>query len=134
TTSCSRPAGSRNDARRRRTSCSQSGMLVLCHPADRFDERGPCLSLLGKDTPPIRSHGVEAASALSRLLDPPPLDPPALLEPIQERVERIDVERQLAAGPRFNQLAEVVSVPRARVEQRQDQEFGGSFLQLAIQG
>jgi ABC-type lipoprotein release transport system permease subunit len=43
------------------------------------------------------------------LLDPRSLDPGALLQAIQQRIERIDVERELPTGPGMNQLALVTA-------------------------
>jgi hypothetical protein len=43
------------------------------------------------------------------------------------------MERQLAARQRMNQLAELVAVPRSRVEQREDQQLGRPPLQLAVE-
>ena len=37
------------------------------------------------------------------------------------------------AGPDLDQLAELVAVARLRLEQREDQQLGGAFLELAIE-
>ena len=44
------------------------------------------------------------------------------------------MERQLAAGPGVDQLAQLVAVPGPGVEERQDEELGGPAFQLAIEG
>ena len=61
------------------------------------------------------------------------LYPPALFEAIQERVERIDVELQLTCRPRLDQLAKVIAVPRACIEQRQNQQLCRASLEFAIE-
>src|SRR5207247_9776045 len=75
---------------------------------------------------------VVTPSALARLFDPSALNPPAFLEAIQERVERRDAEGEDAAGPRFDQLAELVAMARLRLDEREDQQFRAAFLELAI--
>ena len=60
------------------------------------------------------------------------MNPPAFLEAIQERVERCDAEGEDAAGPRFDQLAELVAMARLRLDEREDQQFRAAFLELAI--
>src|SRR5262245_19848894 len=76
---------------------------------------------------------VVAPPALPRLLDPPALDPAALLEPVEQRIERRDVEAQRAVRARLDQLADVVAVPGPRLEQREDHQLGAPLLQFAVQ-
>src|SRR5206468_5210121 len=71
---------------------------------------------------------------LVRLFYPRALDPPTLLEAIEQRIQGIDVKPELAARPCVNQLAEVIAVPWPRIEQREDEQFRGSSLQLAVEG
>ena len=75
----------------------QSGMLVSRHAPHGLHERRPRPSLLSQDASAFRRELVDAAAALVGLLDPRALDPPALLEAIQQGIERIDVELELAA-------------------------------------
>src|SRR5262249_38875607 len=119
TISNSRVGDRRSDDSRSRTSRAQSSldMFASRHAANSFDERVPRLSLQRENAPSVGSHPVEASTPLPGLLDPRALDPAALLESIEERIEGIDVERKLAAGPRVNQLAELVAVAGPRVEQ-----------------
>jgi hypothetical protein len=86
-------------------------MLVSYHPSHGGDEciEGPLL--VGAHSPTFGGELVDAA-ALAGLLDPGAFDPPALLEAIQQRLQGVDMERQLATGPHLNQLAELVAVPR----------------------
>ena len=62
-----------------------------------FDECGPRLPLLREHAPPFGGHLVEPAAPLVRLLHPGSLDPSALLEAVEQRIERIDMERELPA-------------------------------------
>ena len=93
----------------------------------------PSLPLLGQDAPPFSRHLVEPPTAFVGLLDPGALDPAPLLEAIEQGVERVDVKLQLATRPCLDQFAQVVAVPGTRVEQRQDEQFRGSPLQLAVE-
>src|SRR5262245_15247071 len=108
TISASRIGESCRDARRGRTCGAQSGMLISRDPAYRLDERRPGLSLLREHPTSFSRHLVETAAPLVGLLDPGALDPVPLLELIEQRVERVDVELQVSAGSRFNQPAQVV--------------------------
>jgi hypothetical protein len=80
-----------------------------------------------------RRQPVVAAPPLTGLLDPPALNPTALLEAVQQRVQRRHAKREQTAGARFDQLAQIVAVSGLILEQRQDQEFGAAFFQLAIE-
>ena len=80
-------------------------------PPHSLDECLPGLPLLGQDAPPFGRHLIEPASAFVGLLHPGPLDPAALLEPIEQGVEGVDVKLQLAARPCLDQFAQVVPVP-----------------------
>src|SRR5262245_5305343 len=108
-------------------------MFISRHPPDRLDEGVPGLPLLDKDALALRRQPVEAAATLIGLLDPRPLDPAALLEAVEQRVERIDVKLQLSARARLDQLAQVVAMPRAGIEQREDEQFSRAAFQLAIE-
>jgi stage V sporulation protein SpoVS len=43
------------------------------------------------------------------------------------------VERQPAAGAAVNQLVELVAVARSRLEEREEEQLGRAFLQLAVE-
>jgi hypothetical protein len=70
-------------------------MFVSGNAPHRLHERGPGLSLLGEDAPPLRRDLVEPSASLARFFNPRTLDPPTLLKAIQQGIERIDVEGQL---------------------------------------
>src|SRR6266540_2459051 len=93
--------------------CFQSGMFPSRHQAHGLDELVPGLALSGQHTLTCRRQPIEAAPALARLLNPRPLDPAALLEPIEQRIERIEVEHEPPARQRLDQLAKLVAVSGA---------------------
>jgi hypothetical protein len=96
-------------------------MFVYQDALNSVYERRPGLPLLSEHAPTLRRDFVEAAASLVGLLDPIALDPSTLLEAIQQRIERINVKRYLAAGSRVDQLVQFIAVARSRVEQRKDE-------------
>ena len=85
-------------ASRARTSPCQSRMFGSRDPAHGLDERLPGLDLRREHAVTVRRELVEPAPPLAGLLDPGALDPATLLEPIEQRIQRIDVEREQPAG------------------------------------
>jgi len=57
-----------------------------------------------------------------------------VLEPVQQRIERRDVEPEPAARPGLDEFREIVAVTRPGLDERQDQQFGTALLQLPVQG
>src|SRR5262245_2817569 len=110
-----------------------SDMFRSRHEADRLDEGVPGLALLRQRLLACRREAVEAATALPRLLDPRALDPAALLEAIEQGVERVQMEDQPPAGLRVDQLAELVAVPWPGFEHRQEQQLSRALLELTVQ-
>jgi ATP-binding cassette subfamily B protein len=54
----------------------------------------------------------------------------SLFEPVQQRVERRHLEGNRAIRPLFDQLADVVAVPRGLVDQGEHQQGGAAALEL----
>src|SRR5690348_331189 len=107
-------------ATRARTSARQS---YISHPRDSIDcrdERLPALALRLERRSAGRREAIESPPPLARFLDPSSDDPPALLHAIQQRIERGDVEGEHALRSRFNELLELVAMPRLGVQQRQE--------------
>src|SRR5204862_8030744 len=76
---------------------------------------------------------VETPAPLVWLFDPGAFDPATLLEAIEQRIQRIDVEGELAVGACVYQLAEFVAVARPRLEDRENEQLRGAALQFAIE-
>jgi hypothetical protein len=76
---------------------------------------------------------VATPPALPGFLHPAALQPAAFLEPIEQGIERRDVELHPSARARFDQLADFVAVARARLDEREDHEFGRALLHLAVE-
>jgi hypothetical protein len=108
-------------------------MFVSRNAPHGLHKGGPRFPLLREDAPAFRRDLVKPTASLVGLFDPCPLDPPTLLEAVEQRIERIDMERQLPTGPRVDQLTQLVAVSGPRVEERQDEQLGGAALQLAVE-
>ena len=57
----------------------------------------------------------------------------ALLEPIEQRIERIEVEDQPPARLRLDELPQLVAVTRPRLQHGQQEQFGRPLLQFAVE-
>src|SRR4051812_27695803 len=110
-----------------------SGMFGSRNLFDRVDELAPIVPLCRQDVAPLRGQAVETAAPFARLLDPLAGDPAALLEAVEQRIERGDLELQPPAGSLFDQLADLVAMPRPRLDQRQDQQLGAALLELPVE-
>ena len=105
---------------RARTKAVQSRTALSDDVVDRGHVGFPRLPLPGQDAPAFGREPVEAAFALAGFLDPSSLDPSAVLEPQQRRIEGRQREVQPPARPRLDELADLVAVPRPPFEQRED--------------
>src|SRR5947209_6764019 len=110
-----------------------SGMFGLRNLRDRVDELPPVIALRGEDALALGRQTIEAPPAFAGLLDPLARNPSPFLEPVEQRIERRDLEFQASAGALLDQLADLVAVARARVHEREDQELGAAFLQFALE-
>src|SRR5688572_5533175 len=100
---------------------------------DRLDEALPRLALARERAPPVGGERVEAAPPLPRLLDPAPLQPATLLEAVEQWVQRGDVELEQPLRPRLDELADLVTVTRTVLDDREDDQLRGAFLELAVE-
>src|SRR5262245_46473045 len=101
--------------------------------ANGQDEFAPRVALRRQDVGADRRQPVIAAPPLPGFLDPATEDPAALLEAIEQGIERGDAEFQDAARSRLDELAEVVAMTRLIFEQRENQELGAALLELAVE-
>src|SRR4051812_34180761 len=124
-------AGSRRDpVSAERTSARQSRIAHSGDAGDRLDELLPTLALGLENAAPRFGDRVVSAAALLGALDPASDDPAALLHAVEHRVERGDVEGEHAAGARFDQFRELISMPRLRIEEREDEKLGAALFEL----
>src|SRR5688500_14213876 len=94
----------------------------------RRDKGLPPAALLGQHPAALGGKTVIAAAALAGFLDPPARDPRAILELVEQGIERRDVERQQAARPPRDLARDVVAVELALLQRREDQELGAALL------
>src|SRR5262245_7712752 len=93
--SASRAGSSRRPVRRGLSSSVKSAMLHSCDTGDGGDEGAPGPLVCGEHAAALRGQPVVPSTALSRLFDPPAIDPATLLEPVEQRIERRDVKLQI---------------------------------------
>jgi len=98
--------------------------------AHRAGEHLPAVALLGQHLPALRGQAVQPPPALAGFLRPPPFDPLALLEPVEQGLERGDVEPQRPVRSRLDQLADVVPMPGPVLDQGEDEQLGAAFLEF----
>src|SRR4051812_25925729 len=130
TAAASRGGSSDIPAMRRRTCSDQSCMLGLRDPAHRLDERAPRPPPRAQRLSARRGEAVVAPPPLRGLLDPTPFQEALRLEPVEEGIERGDVEPKGAVGAGLDELADLIAVARPLLDQGEDQELRGSLLEL----
>src|SRR5262245_3087670 len=129
----SRP-GSRSSSRTRsRTNARQSRISAIHHVVHGLDVELPDGTLIGQNPAARRRQSVETAIALARLFDPATLDPAAVFEPQERRIQRRQRKGQPAARPRLDELADLVAMARPGVDERQDQHLDAAFLQFGAE-
>src|SRR5262245_47292423 len=103
----SRAGRSRSLASRGVRAGFQSGMFGPRDLPDRVHEFPPVVALRGEHVPALRREAVEPATTFSGLLDPFPRDPAALLQAVEQRIERRDLELHASGGSLFDQFADL---------------------------
>src|SRR4051812_33094943 len=86
------------------------GILDAGHLAERRHEPAPVLALIRKDAAARFGDPVITTAPRAGFLDPSPLDPAAILEPVQGRVQRREGEPEAAVRALLNQLRDLVTV------------------------
>jgi hypothetical protein len=107
-------------------------MVASRHASYSFHKCSPRPQLLSKHTPAFSRDLIEPAAPLLWFLNPSALDPPPLLETVEQGIKRIDVERQLTARAGVDEFAQLIAMAGPGVKQRKDKKLGRSPLQLAI--
>src|SRR5438874_7615979 len=87
-----------------------SGMLHSRDSAHGTGKLLPLPALQPEDTLSFRRQPVIPPSSLIRFLDPPPLDPTSLFQPVQQRVERGHMKMERASRAHVDELADFVPV------------------------
>src|SRR5262245_7730059 len=109
------------------TTAFQSRMASLRDAVDGGDEAAPALALVGEDAAAFAGQAVVAAAALAFLFHPLPGDPAAALEPVEQGIERRDLEPHGALRALLDHLADLVAVAGSRFDEREDDELGAAF-------
>src|ERR1700733_4633697 len=100
-----------------RISFDQSGMFSSCDSIDRVDKFGPRTALLLQYCLALCGQLVISAPALAGLLHPSAGDEAAFLQAIKQRVKRGNIERERAFRALLDQLADLIAVTRAVLDQ-----------------
>src|SRR5262245_50797547 len=101
---------------------------------DGGNEVAPAAALGGEHFAALGGEAIEAAPALAGLLDPGAANPAALVEAVEERIERGDVEAERALGAGLDEAGDLVAVAGAGVDEREDEQLGAALLELAVGG
>jgi hypothetical protein len=108
-------------------------MFVGRDPPDGLNECFPPLTLGCEHFATFGREAVETSTTLTASLDPSPGNPTAPFKPVQQGVHGGSFEAQRSFGALLNQLTQVVPMARPALQQRQNQQFGTSLLQLTVE-
>src|SRR5262245_25211777 len=98
--------------------------------AERGDEAGPIFALRGQHPASGIGDAVMTAAALTGFFDPAPANPPAILEPVERRVQRGEREPERPARSFVDLPPDLVAVQAALLDERENQDLGAAFLGL----
>src|SRR6266542_336532 len=132
--SVSRTGSTGSEPRRVRTSALKSGMPNPRDAIERREERAPAAPLGIEHRLPLAGDAIEAAASRPGLFHPSAFDEAAALEPIERRIQRRHVKFQRALGTLIDELGNLVAVAVALFQQRENQDFGAAFTELAVVG
>src|SRR5690242_3053783 len=130
--SASLSGGIFNPSSRFRIAAVHSGMFDSCDTAYRFDKLPPASALLLQNLLALPRKPVISPPSLICLFDPPPLNPAAILEAIEQWIERCYVEMQLAIRAALDKLPDVIPVARLVLDKRKDQQLGAALLPFML--
>jgi hypothetical protein len=108
-------------------------MFLSRDSVDRMHKIRPTAALVFQDLLPSGSELIVATSALSLLFDPTPDDEAPLFEPIQQWIERGDIELEETFGALFDLLTDLITVARAVLDERKDEQFRTALLQFPFE-
>ena len=110
----------------------QSGIFRSRDEVNGFHKCLPALALAGQYGAAFGRELVIAPAALAGFFDPKPLDPIALFQAIEERVERRRVKAQRAFGAQVDEFADLVAVPGDGFEKRENEQLSAALLPFGI--
>src|SRR5580704_3431710 len=122
--STSRAGESFSGARRRRISGFHSGIFCLRDAIDAGDKFAPAAKLRSEDSAALASDPIITAAALAAFFNPAAKQPAATFQAVEHGVKRGHVERYCAARALLDEFADFVTVARASLDEREDEEFG----------
>src|SRR6185437_8990820 len=108
-------------------------MFQSCNALHGSHKFNPGVALLLQDEAACRRELVIAAAALAGFFHPAALDPAALLQPVQQRIKRRDVEGERAVRLLLNELADFIAVARTGFQQGKDEQLSAAFLEFAME-
>src|SRR6185437_3419971 len=114
--------------------CPASCLLRRHHPCDRFDEPVPATLLGGKLLAPRGRERVEARAAVVLRRAPRALDPVAVLEALQRRVERSVIDQQRRPRACLNGERDAVAVMGPQREDAENEQVERALQQVGAGG
>ncbi len=133
TTSVSETGSRSAGASRSRIVSVQSGTIRFRDAPHGFDELSPALALGREHLPTVGGQTVVPSPALTRFLDPSSENPPAGLEPVEQRVQGGDLKAQRAVRSRLDQFPDFVAMTLAALDERENQQLAGALLELTAE-
>ena len=103
-------------------------MLNSGDAVDRLDELDPAMALLRQHLFARRRKAIIAAATLPGFFNPPTADPVPFFQPIEQGVQRCDVEPEGAPRAQFDKLSNFITVPRAVFEEGKNHQLRAAFL------
>src|SRR6267154_5731081 len=126
--SASRSGRRFDPARRFLISCFHSRMFHSCDAPYCSDKGLPFFALHPQNASPFGSQAIVAAPPFIGFFDPTPLNPATFFEPVQQRIERRNMEMKHAAGALLDKSANVIAMARLSLYKRKNQQFGAALF------
>jgi hypothetical protein len=108
-------------------------MFLTRDSVDCMHKIGPTVALVFQHFLPVGSELIVAPSALSRPFDPSPSDEAPPFEAVEQWVERGNIEFEETLRALFDQLADLITVAWAVLDEREDEQFRTAFLQFPFE-
>src|SRR6185312_1234674 len=108
-------------------------MFQSCNALHGSHKFKPGITLLLQDLASGGRELVIAAAALACFFHPAALDPAALLQSVQQRIKRGNVEGERAVRLLLNELADFIAVARTGFQQGEDEQLSAAFLEFTVE-